>query len=61
MKKTNRKLVLRAETIRELSARSLTRIVAGKGTVDADAMPQTRDRDCGAAVAYPQTEHFMAR
>jgi hypothetical protein len=53
MKKTNRKLVLRAETIRELSAQALTRVIGGQGTVPADAVPQTRERQCEAAVAYP--------
>ena len=65
MKKTNRKLVLRSETIRALSAQALTRIIGGQETT-ADAVPhsgdkacliaavpQSRERDCDAAVVYP--------
>jgi hypothetical protein len=52
MKKMNRKLVLRSETIRELSAQALTRIIGGQET---DAVPWSRDRVCEAAYAYPQS------
>jgi hypothetical protein len=44
MKKTNRKLVLRSETIRALSAQALTRIIGGQET--ADAVPHSRDKVC---------------
>ncbi len=46
MKKTTRKLVLRRETIRELSAKALTQVIGGQET---NAYPQTGDRQCLAA------------
>jgi hypothetical protein len=51
MKKTTRKLVLRKETVRELSGQALTHVIGGQETVTADAVPQTRDRDCLILVA----------
>jgi hypothetical protein len=55
MKKTTRKLVLRKETIRELSRQALTLVIGGQETVPANAYPWSRERDCDAAVAYPQS------
>jgi hypothetical protein len=53
MKKTTRKLVLRAETIRELSRQALTHVIGGQETDTADAVPFSRDRVCLiAAVPY---------
>ena len=49
MKKTIRKLVLRKETVRELSAKALTHVIGGQETVTADAYPWSRDRQCPAA------------
>ena len=46
MKKTTRKLVLRKETVRELSGKALTHVIGGQETDAADAMPQTRDKQC---------------
>ncbi len=53
MKKTIRKLVLRKETVRELSAQALTRVIGGQETVIADGYPFSRDRQCPAADGYP--------
>jgi hypothetical protein len=52
MKKTTRKLVLRRETIRELSAKALTHVIGGQET---DAYPQTGPRQCLTVAAYPQS------
>ena len=57
MKKTTRKLVLRKETIRELSAKALTHVIGGQDTDDAypysgpkqcliAAMPQSGNKQC---------------
>ena len=53
MKKTTRKLVLRKETVREVSGQVLTRVIGGQETVTADAYPQTRPRQCLIADGYP--------
>jgi hypothetical protein len=53
MKKTTRKLVLRKETVRELSGQALTHVIGG---LDTDvAYPQSNPRQCltVAADAYP--------
>ena len=52
MKKTTRKLVLRKETVRELSGQELTHVIGGLDTDD--AYPQSRDRQCLIA-AVPQS------
>jgi len=46
MKKTTRKLVLRKEIVRELSAKALTHVIGGQETDNADAYPQSRERQC---------------
>jgi len=46
MKKTTRKLVLRKETVRELSGKALTQVIGGQETDAANAYPQTGDRQC---------------
>ena len=46
MKKTTRKLVLRKETVRELSGQALTQVIGGQETDAANAEPQTRDKQC---------------
>jgi hypothetical protein len=46
MKKTTRKLVLRKETIRALSAEALTRVIGGQETDTADAYPYSRPKQC---------------
>jgi hypothetical protein len=51
MKKTTRKLVLRKETVRELSGKALTHVIGGLDTDD--AYPYSRDRQCPAAADYP--------
>jgi len=43
MKKTTRKLVLRKETVRELSRQALARAIGG---VETDAVPQSRPKQC---------------
>ncbi len=50
MRKTTAKFALRRETVRELSPMELSR-AAGRGDTDtlADAVPQTRDKQCLAA------------
>jgi hypothetical protein len=53
MKKTTRKLVLRKETIRELSAQALTLIIGGLDTDN--AYPYSGPRQCLAA-AVPQSK-----
>jgi hypothetical protein len=53
MKKTTRKLVLRAETIRELSALALTHVIGGQETDAAADYPYSRPKQCDAAAAYP--------
>jgi hypothetical protein len=50
MRKTTRKLLLRKETIRELSGQALTHVIGGQETVNADAYPWSRERQCPAAV-----------
>jgi len=50
MKKTTRKLVLRKETVRELSGKALTHVIGGQETDSADAVPQTRDKQCGTFI-----------
>ena len=49
MKKTTRKLVLRKETVRELSGQALTHVIGGRET-DA-AVPQSRDKQCLTFIA----------
>ena len=46
MRKTTRKLVLRKETVRELSGQALSRVIGGQETDAADAEPWSRDRVC---------------
>jgi len=46
MKKTTRKLVLRKETVRELSGQALSRVLGGQETDAADAEPQSRPVQC---------------
>jgi hypothetical protein len=57
MKKTTRKLVLRKETIRELSVKALTHVIGGQDTDNVypysgpkqcmlAAMPQSGDKQC---------------
>ena len=43
MKKTTRKLVLRKETVRELSRQALARAIGG---VETDEVPYSRPREC---------------
>ena len=58
MKKTTRKLVLRKETLRELSSKELSRTIGGLET-DADAVKQSGYKQCLTsglvADAVPQT------
>lgn len=54
MKKTTRKLVLRKETIRELSGKALTHMIGGLDTDD--AYPYSNPRQCPAADAVPQSK-----
>jgi hypothetical protein len=51
MKKTIRKLVLRKETVRELSGQELTHVIGGQETDPADAYPYSRPKQCGAGLA----------
>jgi hypothetical protein len=61
MRKTNRKLVLRSETIRELSAQALTRVIGGLETDTAAGVPHSRDRVClVAAVPYSRDRVCLA-
>jgi hypothetical protein len=53
MKKTSRKLMLRKETVRELSAQALTLIIGGLDTDN--AYPYSRDKVCLIA-AVPQSK-----
>ena len=46
MKKTTRKLVLRKETVRELSSQALSRVIGGQETDAADAYPQSNPKQC---------------
>ena len=46
MKKTTRKLVLRTETVRELSRLALTRAIGGQETDTADAYPFSGPKVC---------------
>jgi len=49
MKKTTRKLVLRKETVRELSGQALSRVLGGQETDAADGMSSpTGDKMCGS-------------
>ena len=54
MKKTTRKLVLRQETVRELSGQALSRAIGGQETDPAVAYPQTGPRQCLIA-SMPQS------
>ena len=47
MKKTTRKLVLRKQTLRELSGQALTRVIGGQETEPADAYPYSGPKQCG--------------
>jgi hypothetical protein len=51
MRKTTAKLALRKETIRELSRKELSRAAGGADTDDANAVAQSRDKQCLAAAA----------
>ena len=51
MKKTTRKLVLRKETVRELSRQALSRVLGGQDTDAAAAEPQSRDKQCTTLIA----------
>ena len=52
MRKTAAKLALRKETVRELSRKELSRAASGGDTDTlADAVPQSRDKQCVAAAA----------
>jgi len=46
MKKTTRKLVLRKQTVRELSRHALSHVIGGQETETADAVPWSRDKVC---------------
>ena len=46
MKKTTRKLVLRKETVRELSGKALTQVIGGQETDTADAYPYSGPKHC---------------
>ena len=50
MKKTTRKLVLRKETVRELSGQALSRVLGGQETDAVAAEPWSRDKVCGPAL-----------
>ena len=50
MKKTTRKLVLRKETVRELSGQALSRVIGGQETDTAVAEPFSRDKVCGSGL-----------
>ena len=52
MRKTTAKLALRKDTVRELSRKELSRAAGGTETDDpANAVAQTRDKQCGSAAA----------
>jgi bacteriocin-like protein len=53
MKKTTRKLVLRKETVRELSEKALTNVIGGQETDPADAYPFSRERQCLNIIPRP--------
>jgi hypothetical protein len=55
MKKTTRKLVLRKETVQELSGQALARVIGGQETDTADAYPFSGPKVCLAA-AVPQSK-----
>lgn len=46
MKKMIRKLTLRKETVRELTAKALTQVIGGQETVTVVDYPQTGIRQC---------------
>jgi len=46
MKKTTRKLVLRKETVRELSQQALTQVIGGQEPDAADGYPYSNPRQC---------------
>jgi len=50
MKKATRKLVLRKETVRELSRHALSRVIGGQETDTANAGPFTGDKMCGSGL-----------
>jgi len=54
MKKTTRKLMLRTETVRELSEQALSRVIGGQEADTNNAVPFSRERQCPAA-AYTQS------
>jgi hypothetical protein len=49
MKKTTRKLVLRKQTVRELSGQALSHVIGGQETDPADAYPYSKEKECGSA------------
>jgi hypothetical protein len=51
MKKSRPKLVLHKETLRALATINLAQVVGGLETDAADALGQTKDRQCPAAAA----------
>ena len=55
MRKTTRKLVLRKETVRELSGQALTRVIGGQETDIADGYPFSGPKVCLTA-AVPQSK-----
>ena len=50
MKKTTRKLVLRKETVRELSRQALSHVIGGHETDIAVAEPWSGDKVCGSGL-----------
>jgi hypothetical protein len=54
MKKTTRKLVLRKETLRELSGKALTHVIGGQETDAAADYPYSGPKQCLIA-AVPQS------
>ena len=54
MKKTTRKLVLRKETVRELSRLALSRVIGGQDTDIAVAEPWSRHKECGSGLIVAQ-------
>jgi hypothetical protein len=53
MKKTTRKLVLRKETVRELSGQALSRVIGGQEMDTAVAYPYSNPKQCLSADGYP--------
>jgi len=53
MKKTNRKLILRKETIRELFGQALTHVIGGQETDTTDARSQSGYKQCLIPIAAP--------